>query len=109
MVTKWLLISDIVLLLIGQVLSRQNIEDVIKFAKKEKLFILADEVSESWPRDFSESVQSMYVCMYVYMYIGPTHNKVMGHSISQGAELHSISQYEPCQYMHVQLHVCIDE
>ena len=28
----------------GQVLSRQNIEDVIKFAKREKLFILADEV-----------------------------------------------------------------
>jgi alanine transaminase len=28
----------------GQVLSRQNIEDVIKFAKQEKLFILADEV-----------------------------------------------------------------
>jgi alanine transaminase len=28
----------------GQVLSRQNIEDVIKFAKRERLFILADEV-----------------------------------------------------------------
>ncbi|ELU06197.1 hypothetical protein CAPTEDRAFT_162690 [Capitella teleta] len=28
----------------GQVLSRENIEGVIKFAKKEKLFILADEV-----------------------------------------------------------------
>jgi len=28
----------------GQVLSRQNIEDIIKFAKKENLFILADEV-----------------------------------------------------------------
>jgi alanine transaminase len=28
----------------GQVLSRKNIEDVIKFAKQEKLFILADEV-----------------------------------------------------------------
>jgi len=28
----------------GQVLSRQNIEDVIKFAKEERLFILADEV-----------------------------------------------------------------
>jgi alanine transaminase len=28
----------------GQVLSRQNIEDVIKFAKKERLFLLADEV-----------------------------------------------------------------
>jgi len=26
------------------VLSRQNIEDVIKFARREKLFILADEV-----------------------------------------------------------------
>jgi len=29
---------------LGQVLSRRNIEDVIKFAKHEKLFILADEV-----------------------------------------------------------------
>ncbi|XP_072169047.1 alanine aminotransferase 1-like [Diadema setosum] len=28
----------------GQVLSRQNIEDIIKFAYREKLFILADEV-----------------------------------------------------------------
>jgi len=28
----------------GQVLSRQNIEDVIKFAQREKLLILADEV-----------------------------------------------------------------
>jgi len=28
----------------GQVLTRQNIEDIIKFAKREKLFILADEV-----------------------------------------------------------------
>lgn len=28
----------------GQVLSRENIENIIKFAKKEKLFILADEV-----------------------------------------------------------------
>lgn len=28
----------------GQVLSRQNIEDVIKFAKRNKLFLLADEV-----------------------------------------------------------------
>ena len=28
----------------GQVLSRQNIEDVIKFAHKENLFIFADEV-----------------------------------------------------------------
>jgi len=29
---------------VGQVLSRQNIEDVIKFAKRENLLILADEV-----------------------------------------------------------------
>jgi len=29
---------------LGQVLSRRNIEDVIKFAKRQKLFILADEV-----------------------------------------------------------------
>ena len=29
---------------IGQVLSRENIENIIKFAKREKLFILADEV-----------------------------------------------------------------
>jgi len=28
----------------GQVLTRQNIEDVIKFAKRENLLILADEV-----------------------------------------------------------------
>lgn len=28
----------------GQVLSRQNIEEIIKFAHKEKLFLLADEV-----------------------------------------------------------------
>ena len=31
-------------LTVGQVLSRQNIEDVIKFAKRENLLILADEV-----------------------------------------------------------------
>ena len=31
-------------LLAGQVLTRQNIEDVIKFAKRENLLILADEV-----------------------------------------------------------------
>ncbi len=30
----------------GSVLTKQNIEDVIKFAKREKLFIIADEVSE---------------------------------------------------------------
>lgn len=30
----------------GHVMSRQNIEDVIKFAKKERLFILADEVRQ---------------------------------------------------------------
>jgi hypothetical protein len=29
----------------GQVLSRQNIEDIIKFAKEEDLFLFADEVS----------------------------------------------------------------
>ena len=29
----------------GQLLSKQNVQDVIKFAKKEGLFILADEVS----------------------------------------------------------------
>ena len=28
----------------GQVLTRQNIEDVVKFAKRENLLILADEV-----------------------------------------------------------------
>lgn len=28
----------------GQVLSRENIEEIIKFAYKEKLFVLADEV-----------------------------------------------------------------
>lgn len=28
----------------GQVLSRQNIEEIIKFAYKEKLFLFADEV-----------------------------------------------------------------
>jgi hypothetical protein len=35
----------VMLFVTGQVLSRQNIEDIIKFAKKEQLFILADEVS----------------------------------------------------------------
>ena len=29
----------------GQVLTRQNIEDIIKFAHKENLFIFADEVN----------------------------------------------------------------
>ena len=28
----------------GQVLSRKNIENVLKFAKKHKLFVMADEV-----------------------------------------------------------------
>lgn len=28
----------------GQVLTRQNIEDIIKFAHKNRLFLLADEV-----------------------------------------------------------------
>ena len=31
-------------LFVGQVLTRQNIEDVIEFAERENLFILADEV-----------------------------------------------------------------
>lgn len=30
----------------GQVLSRPNIEEIIKFAKEENLFLLADEVIE---------------------------------------------------------------
>lgn len=38
--------------IVGQVLSRQNIADIIKFAKRENLFILADEV---------ELVQFMYL------------------------------------------------
>lgn len=29
---------------LGQVLTKENVEDVIKFAYKEKLFLLADEV-----------------------------------------------------------------
>lgn len=32
---------------LGQVLSRKNIEDVIKFAYKEKLYLFADEVSNN--------------------------------------------------------------
>jgi len=31
----------------GQVLSRENIKQVIKFAKEENLFVLADEVIDS--------------------------------------------------------------
>jgi aspartate/methionine/tyrosine aminotransferase len=31
-------------MLLGQVLSRTNIEEIIKFAHKEELFIFADEV-----------------------------------------------------------------
>lgn len=30
----------------GQVLSRPNIEEIIKFAKEENLFLMADEVKE---------------------------------------------------------------
>ena len=38
--------SHFVVSVSGQVLSRKNIEDVIKFAKREGLFVLADEVGE---------------------------------------------------------------
>ena len=33
----------------GQVLSKQNITDIIKFAQRENLFILADEVRIMYP------------------------------------------------------------
>ena len=36
----------------GQVLSKQNITDIIKFAKKENLFILADEVGIVQPDSY---------------------------------------------------------
>ena len=32
------------LFILGQVLTRKNIEDIINFAKEENLFLLADEV-----------------------------------------------------------------
>lgn len=34
--------------ILGQVLSRENIEEVIKFAYREKLFLFADEVSRDY-------------------------------------------------------------
>jgi alanine transaminase len=34
-----------IILFSGQVLPRQNIEDIIKFAKEENLFLMADEVN----------------------------------------------------------------
>jgi hypothetical protein len=47
------------LLLLGQVLSRANIEEIIKFAHKEELFILADEVRKElipWSRVLFEKI-----------------------------------------------------
>lgn len=42
---NWLLIACYIL---GQVLTRDNIENIIKFAKQENLFILADEVNHNF-------------------------------------------------------------
>ena len=54
-VSLWRLNLSPCLYVLGQVLTRKNIEDVIKFAKREKLFILADEVSTPW----------MFVCCII--------------------------------------------
>ncbi|XP_041375137.1 alanine aminotransferase 2-like [Gigantopelta aegis] len=43
-VLKCIVVTSLLLFILGQVLTRKNIEDVIKFAKEENLFVLADEV-----------------------------------------------------------------
>jgi len=41
----------------GQVLSYNNIRDIIKFCKEEKLVLLADEVDMQNKHSFAESLQ----------------------------------------------------
>ena len=51
----WLIIE---MFFSGQVLTRQNIEDIIKFAARHNLFVLADEVSNK---------ACTYVCIPEYL------------------------------------------
>ena len=48
-------------LLTGQVQSRQCIEDVIRFAAKEHLFLMADEVTQYFQRNLSFPIASVCV------------------------------------------------
>ncbi|XP_029646883.1 alanine aminotransferase 1 [Octopus sinensis] len=57
----------------GQVLSRKNIEDVIKFAKRENLFILADEVYQDNVYDENSEFFSF---KKVLTEMGPDYNNV---------------------------------
>ena len=49
--------------MVGQVLSYDNIRDIIKFCKAEKLVLLADEVDMLNKCLFDESVNLIYVLL----------------------------------------------
>ena len=49
--------------MLGQVLSYNNIRDIIKFCKEEKLVLLADEVDMLNKHSFAESVDLCIVVM----------------------------------------------
>ncbi|CAF1292350.1 unnamed protein product [Rotaria sordida] len=68
----------------GQVLSRENIEDVIRFAYKHKLFILADEVYQD---NVYLSCSKFYSFKKILMDLGSPYNEmemVSFHSASKG-------------------------
>ncbi|XP_066905575.1 alanine aminotransferase 1 isoform X2 [Halyomorpha halys] len=57
----------------GQVLTRKNIEEIIKFSYKENLFILADEV---YQLNVYDSNSKFYSFKKVLMEMGPPYNKM---------------------------------
>lgn len=69
----------------GQVLPRQNIEDVIKFAKKHRLFLMADEVYQD--NVYADGCE-FHSFKKVLMELGPEYSEsvelVSFHSISKG-------------------------
>ncbi|CAH1398732.1 unnamed protein product [Nezara viridula] len=57
----------------GQVLTQKNIEDIIKFAHKENLFILADEVYQN---NIYDSNSKFFSFKKVLMEMGPPYNQM---------------------------------
>lgn len=57
----------------GQVLSRQNIEEVIKFARQENLFLMADEV---YQHNVYAEGSAFHSFKKVLMELGPEYNKL---------------------------------
>ena len=75
----------------GQVLTRQNIEDIIKFAKRENLFILADEVSVT----FNGGCTWLLCHIVAYLYVAKYNfsSQVYQHNIyAKGSEFFSFKK-----------------